>query len=89
MKRINFSEERMTELQTRRRALNQEIRNLGDRLKNFEASRPYTAFKYRDPEPNFNKASVKGVVCKLFTVKDNIYATALETAAGGKVKIPS
>lgn len=75
----------MSELNNRYRVLHQESRNLRDEIEEFESRRSYTSFRYRDPEPNFNKASVKGVVCKLFSMKDDIYASALETAASGKV----
>ncbi|XP_066148443.1 structural maintenance of chromosomes protein 2 [Euwallacea fornicatus] len=85
IKRLNFSEDRMKELNGRRRALLQETHNIRDQVEQFEGSRPHTSFKYRDPETNFNRNSVKGVVCKLFTYKDEIYATALESAAGGKL----
>ncbi|XP_050294064.1 structural maintenance of chromosomes protein 2 [Anthonomus grandis grandis] len=85
MKRLNFSEDRMSELQNMRRTIQQATRSMRDRVDNFEASKPYTSFKYRDPEPNFNKSGVKGVVCKLFKCKDTTYATALETAAGAKL----
>lgn len=42
-------------------------------------------FQYRDPEPNFNRNKVKGLLCKLFSVKHEKYARALEQAAGGRV----
>ncbi|XP_076267905.1 structural maintenance of chromosomes 2 [Rhynchophorus ferrugineus] len=83
--KINYSEDRMSELQDRSRILNNELRNLRDSVENFEAKRPHTSCRYRDPEPNFDRSRVKGVVCKLITCKDNMYATALETAAGGKL----
>ena len=47
---------------------------------------PQFNLDYKDPEPNFDRSRVKGLVCNLFKVKDPKYATALETAAGGKVK---
>ncbi|KAL1506874.1 hypothetical protein ABEB36_006156 [Hypothenemus hampei] len=83
--RLNYSEDRMMELNTRRRTLEQEKRSLHDRIENFYATRPYISFKYSDPEPNFDKSHVKGVVCRLFECKDNTYATALETAGGGRL----
>lgn len=39
--------------------------------------------QYRDPEPNFNRRTVKGMVCKLFDVTDPKYTLALSTAGGG------
>lgn len=48
---------------------------------------PQLLFEYRDPEKNFDRSKVHGLVCKLVQVKDMKYATALEVAAGGKVRI--
>ena len=42
-------------------------------------------FNYTDPHPNFNRSSVKGIVARLFKIRDKRFATALEVAAGGKV----
>ena len=42
-------------------------------------------FDYTDPEPNFDRRRVYGVVAKLFDLIDPKYATAIEVAAGGKV----
>lgn len=75
----------MKELLEKRRVLYQEIRVLREKIENFEARRPYTKFHYSDPEPNFNKRSVKGVVCRLLKCEDSSYCVALETAAGGRV----
>lgn len=46
---------------------------------------PALNFYYKDPDPNFNRGSVRGLVCNLFHVKDRKFAMALETAAGGRV----
>ena len=42
-------------------------------------------FDYKDPQPNFDRKRVKGLVSNLFKLKDPKFATALEVAAGGKV----
>lgn len=75
----------MNDLEIKQRNLSQEIRNLHERIDNFEAYRPHTKFNYRDPEANFDRRRVKGVVCRLIKPSDKIYSTALETAAGGRV----
>lgn len=36
--------------------------------------------------PNFDRKKVKGLVCRMFRVKDPKFAQALESAAGGKVQ---
>nr|AGH55761.1 SMC2 [Brachionus calyciflorus] len=46
---------------------------------------PQLNFEYKDPEPNFDRSKVKGLVCSLFKIKDPKFSTAIETAAGGKL----
>ena len=46
---------------------------------------PQLRFDYTDPEKNFDRRRVHGLVCKLVQVKDTANATALEVTAGGKV----
>ena len=48
---------------------------------------PQLRFDYTDPEKNFDRRRVKGLVCKLVQVKDTSNATALEVTAGGKVSV--
>ena len=47
---------------------------------------PQVQFSYQDPYKGFKKDKVKGPVAKLVKVKDISTATALEVAAGGKVR---
>ncbi len=47
---------------------------------------PQLQFEYKDPEKNFNRKSVHGIVARLLRVKDVSTATALEVTAGGKVR---
>ncbi|KAL6580577.1 Structural maintenance of chromosomes protein 2-2 [Orobanche minor] len=42
-------------------------------------------FHYNDPEKNFDRSRVKGVVAKLIKVNDSSAALALEVVAGGKL----
>lgn len=46
---------------------------------------PHLQFDYTDPEKNFDRSRVHGLVCKLVQVKDAQHATALEVTAGGKL----
>ena len=48
---------------------------------------PNLNFDYRDPEPNFDRSRVKGLVSSLFKINDPKFCTALEVAAGAKVNI--
>ena len=47
---------------------------------------PGLQFQYKDPEKNFDRSKVHGLVAKLVKVKDPQNATALEVAAGGKAR---
>jgi len=47
---------------------------------------PRMHFDYRDPEKNFDRRRVNGLVLKLIKVNDVKNATALEVVAGGKVQ---
>ncbi|KAJ8984302.1 hypothetical protein NQ317_012272 [Molorchus minor] len=85
LKNLNFSEEHMGSLMEKKRMLHNEIRLLKDKVENFEARRPYTKFRYSDPEPNFNKRGIKGVMCRLLKCLNNNDCLALETAAGGRL----
>lgn len=42
-------------------------------------------FGYADPEPNFDRSKVKGLVAKLISVNDPSATMALEVTAGGKL----
>ena len=53
----------------------------------FVASRvPRLQFEYTAPTPGFDHSRVKGPVAKLIRLKDPATATALEVAAGGRVR---
>ncbi|XP_022817929.1 structural maintenance of chromosomes protein 2-like [Spodoptera litura] len=41
--------------------------------------------RYSKPEPGFDDKRVYGTICRLIDVRDPIYCTALETAAGGRL----
>ncbi|XP_058055070.1 structural maintenance of chromosomes protein 2 [Anopheles bellator] len=78
-----YEEGTMENLTGRRQTLQGEIRNLRSELDRRNAHR--WELQYRDPEPGFDRSSVKGMVAKLVTVKDPKYAQALGTVAGGNL----
>ncbi|XP_069678521.1 structural maintenance of chromosomes protein 2 [Periplaneta americana] len=82
---MNYQDGHIEQLKDERRQLGSEIRNLKDRVDTFEARYPHLTFRYRDPEPHFNRSSVMGMVCKVFKMRDETTATALEIAGGGKL----
>lgn len=85
LKELNYEDGHMERLGEQRNALRNEIRKLEDELGQLESRYPQISFQYQKPDPNFNPNSVKGVVCKLITVKDKRAAYALDIAAGGKL----
>ncbi|TGZ53511.1 structural maintenance of chromosomes protein 2 [Temnothorax longispinosus] len=85
MQKLNYKDGYSEDLKKQRSNLLAEMKPLREKLDQFESRYPRTRFQYQNPEPNFNAKSVKGVVCKLITVKDKKAAYALEVAAGGKL----
>ena len=55
-------------------------------MNNVKAKSPHLDFNYTDPERNFDRRKVKGVVATLMKVKEQKYNVAIDTAAGGKVR---
>ncbi|CAH0728190.1 unnamed protein product, partial [Brenthis ino] len=80
-----YSEERSTEMKARARALQQSVRSGRDRAEALAARLQRCDFRYTPPTSDFDAQRVKGTVCRLLDVKDPIYCTALETAAGGRL----
>ena len=83
--RLGYEEGKREALSNERRKLAGEVHRLRDAVETLEARFPQLQFDYRDPERNFDRSRVKGLVAKLIKVKDASTATALEVAAGGKV----
>ncbi|XP_045453159.1 structural maintenance of chromosomes protein 2 [Melitaea cinxia] len=82
---MNFSEERSRELKEKIRTLQNTVRSKRDRADQLAATLQRCDFHYTPPTPNFDKSKVSGTVCRLIHVRDPIYCTALETAAGGRL----
>ncbi|KAI1727452.1 SMC proteins flexible hinge domain-containing protein [Ditylenchus destructor] len=80
-----FDEDAENQLDVTRRDLCKERIGYQREVDGFEAKYHFLQFKYEDPRPNFDRRSVKGVVARLFKMKDAKFATALEVAAGGKL----
>lgn len=85
LQKLNYKDGLSQDLNTQRSNLIAEIRQLREKVDQFESRYPQTRFEYRNPESNFNAKSVKGIICKLMNVKDKRAAYALEIAAGGKL----
>lgn len=85
MRKMNFSEDHLTELREDRHVLNEDVKGLRDFVHHFTARYPQANFKYSDPEPNFNRSRVLGVVYSLFEADPKHYM-ALENTAGSRVR---
>ncbi|XP_068966367.1 structural maintenance of chromosomes protein 2 [Bombus flavifrons] len=85
LKKLNYEDGSVERLKEEKRALTNEVLTLEDEVDHFESRYPQIRFEYQKPDPNFKHDSVKGVVCKLITVKDKKAAYALDIAAGGKL----
>lgn len=81
MGRINYVDGTLEELEKQRDTLNNECRQKQHDLDRRGGHR--FEVQFRDPEPNFNRRSVKGMVCTLFDVRDPKYNVALSTCGGG------
>lgn len=84
MSQINYHEGTLEQLEERRNELQQQRRELRSQVDRKGGHR--FEFQYRDPEPNFDKNRVKGMVCMLFDIRDGQRnAMALGMSAGGTV----
>lgn len=82
---LNYNAEQMESMQTEYRQLKQNIRSVQDKIDSVESRDGRLSFRYQDPEPNFNRKSVHGLVCKLLDVMDVRFAIAIEKTAGGRL----
>lgn len=80
---IQYEEGTLEQLQEREHALNDECRQLSHELSR-QGGQRYDV-QYQDPEPGFDRRKVKGLVCRLFDVRDAQYTTALSTVGGGNL----
>lgn len=82
---INYEGGQFEQLRERRNELHMRKRELKRDLDRSNASR--YDLQYQDPEPNFDRRKVRGLVGKLFKVNDMKNSMALVTAAGGGVSL--
>lgn len=85
--RIDYQDGLLEELEEKRRNLQQERREVQTKYDRRNGHR--FDFQYRDPESNFDRRRVKGMVCMLFDVRDNRDCLALSMCAGGSVCMTS
>lgn len=85
LKKLNYEEGKEEKLTAKRRELEAEVSELRMKVETLEAKFPNLKFEYVDPEANFDRNKVKGLVAQLIQVKDASTATGLEVTAGGKL----
>lgn len=56
------------------------VQKLKEEVRIISSQLAHVDFSYRDPERNFDRSRVKGVVAKLIRVKDNSAVVALEVS---------
>lgn len=84
---LNYEGGLFEQLKERRQQLHNQVRELKRELDRRSGSR--YELQYQDPEPNFERHKVRGMVGKLFQVTDMRNSMALMMAAGGGVSVLS
>ncbi|XP_037653948.1 structural maintenance of chromosomes protein 2 [Choloepus didactylus] len=84
MKKLSY-EENEESLLEKRKQLSRDISRLKETYEALLARFPNLRFAYKDPEKNWNRNCVKGLVASLISVKDTSASTALELVAGERL----
>ncbi|KAL8049884.1 hypothetical protein ABFX02_06G048100 [Erythranthe guttata] len=82
---LPYEENLMESLQTDRTTELEMVQKFKEEARIISSQLANVEFNYSDPEKNFDRSRVKGVVAKLIKVKDSSAVVALEVAAGGKL----
>ncbi|XP_013783818.1 structural maintenance of chromosomes protein 2-like [Limulus polyphemus] len=85
MDTLEYEDGKEENLLAEKRLVAKDVDNLKEKVENLEAKFPNLTFEYKDPEKNFNRHQVHGLVCHLVKVKDPKTSTALQVTAGGKL----
>ncbi|KAK4629022.1 Structural maintenance of chromosomes protein 2 [Fulvia fulva] len=87
LEKLGFEPGREEEQQAQKTQLEKRIRHLQGEADNFRRQVQGLDFSYSDPEPNFDRRRVKGLVAQLFNLPaDSTEASvALEICAGGRL----
>lgn len=80
---LNYADGSLEQLEQDRRQLLENRRNVHSQWEQHNGYR--YEFQYTDPQANFDRSRVKGMVCMLFTVRNNRDALALGMLAGGNL----
>ncbi|XP_030644090.1 structural maintenance of chromosomes protein 2 [Chanos chanos] len=85
LQKLNYEDGREESLLEQKRRLSREVTQLRETHESLMARFPNLRFEYTDPERNWDRSKVKGLVANLFAVTDVSHATALEVVAGGRL----
>ncbi|CAH1243955.1 SMC2 [Branchiostoma lanceolatum] len=85
MKKLGYEDGKEERLLEQKRGLQESVSNLQEKVETLKARFPNLDFEYRDPEKNWDRSRVKGLVANLITVNDVKHAMALEVTAGNKL----
>lgn len=83
LSKIRYEEGSLEALQDKQLELTNEGRNIKREIQKRNGHK--FDFVYKDPEPNFDRRRVKGMLGKLVHVKDKIYGVALNACGGGSM----
>ncbi|KAJ5907607.1 hypothetical protein N7495_000289 [Penicillium taxi] len=85
--RLGFEPGKEEQIYQEKTGLERDIRELRQRADGLRRQASNIDFTYADPQPNFDRSKVKGLVAQLFTLnRDQVEAaTALEICAGGRL----
>lgn len=83
MQNIDYTEGTLEQLENRDFTVSDEVRQIKRALQ-VQGSARYE-IQYDDPEPNFDRRAVKGMLINLFDVTDAKYNVALSAAGGGSL----
>ncbi|XP_072173354.1 structural maintenance of chromosomes protein 2-like [Diadema setosum] len=85
MKKLGFEDGREDDLENQHKTHSAKVDALSDKVNALTSRFPNLQFEYKDPEKNFDRSKVHGLVARLVKIKDVKYATSLEVAAGRKL----
>uniref|UniRef100_A0A671MPC1 Structural maintenance of chromosomes protein n=1 Tax=Sinocyclocheilus anshuiensis TaxID=1608454 RepID=A0A671MPC1_9TELE len=85
MKKLNYEDGQEERLLEQKRQCSRDVSQLRETYESLMGQFPNLRFEYTDPEKNWDRSKVKGLVANLFSVTDVSNATALEVVAGGRL----
>jgi structural maintenance of chromosome 2 len=85
MESMDFDSTKWETLNNQKRQINTKVSGLNEKCQSFYSKFPQLNLEYKNPEPNFDRNRVKGLVSNLFRLRDPKFSTALEVCAGGKL----